>query len=358
MQKSPFFSIIMPVYNVERYLPQAIDSVLGQDFSDFELILVDDCSPDGSGSICDHYANTDTRVQVLHLPQNVGLSFARNEGLQIVSGTYVTFMDSDDYIDKTLFSDVYASVRESDADMIVFGLQEDYCNAEDCVTESYTVQYAASIYLSDVDSVRKEAIKLEEKTLLGYAWNKFYRLDVLAKHNLRFEKVTLIEDILFNASVLPYVQKMNVLAISPYHYMKRMNGSLTAKYIGDYFALQQRRIQLLLDLYKSWNMYTDEVRSILADIYVRYIFSALQRNCDKRAEMNHRARRIWLKDLLGNDALYKELSSAFSSNSVVVRIFEFLLKKRYVFACLSLGRLIYIVKNDFPQLFSKVKQNR
>ena len=78
MQNSPFFSIVMPVYNVEEYLPQAVESVLAQTFSDFELILVDDCSPDNSGALCDAYAQKDARVCVCHLAENGGLSNARN----------------------------------------------------------------------------------------------------------------------------------------------------------------------------------------------------------------------------------------------------------------------------------------
>ena len=94
---TPLLSVIVPVYNVEKYLSRCIDSILSQTFTDFELILVDDGSPDNCGSICDEYAKKDKRIIVIH-QQNRGVSSARNKGLDIARGEYVTFVDSDDQI--------------------------------------------------------------------------------------------------------------------------------------------------------------------------------------------------------------------------------------------------------------------
>ena len=104
-----FFSIIVPVYKVEAYLPQCVASVLSQTFSDFELILIDDGSPDGCGALCDRYAREDSRIRVVH-KKNGGLSSARNSGLRIASGEAIVFLDSDDYWD-----DPNALVLPSDA---------------------------------------------------------------------------------------------------------------------------------------------------------------------------------------------------------------------------------------------------
>jgi glycosyltransferase involved in cell wall biosynthesis len=92
----PRISVIVPAYQVQAYLGQCLDSVLGQSYLDFELIGVDDCSPDGSGEILDEYARKDERVRVLHLPENVGLGRARNAGIDVATGDYLLFLDSDD----------------------------------------------------------------------------------------------------------------------------------------------------------------------------------------------------------------------------------------------------------------------
>lgn len=354
---APFFSIVMPVYNVEKHLNKAIDSVLAQSFTDFELILVDDCSPDACAGICDFYTEHDTRIRSIHLQENGGLSNARNMGMEIAGGTYITFMDSDDYVEADALQNVYDSLQKNDADVVIFGLVEEYFSAEDNLLQSFPISYEHELYISAQDALRKEVIELERKTLLGYAWNKFYRFSKIKENNLRFEKITLIEDVLFNIHFLPFATKMNILRCTPYHYMKRMDASLTNKFVKDYFALHRQRVFELLQLYKSWQMCTPQVCSVLADIYVRYIFSALQRNCEPQAEMTHSERVLWLEDLYC-DTLFNVLSPYFSGNNPIVRILSFCLAHKCKAICLFLGRIIYIVKKRFPKIFSRAKQNR
>lgn len=120
-------SVIMPVYKVETYLPQSIESVLNQDHQNLELILIDDGSPDGSGAICDAYAAKDSRVRVIH-QKNGGAASAKNAGLRIASGTYLSFVDSDDYLEPNVFGYMLKTLREQDADAVQFSFQDVYTN--------------------------------------------------------------------------------------------------------------------------------------------------------------------------------------------------------------------------------------
>lgn len=357
MQNTPLFSIVMPVYNVELYLSKAIESVLSQTFSDFELILVDDCSPDGSGALCDKYAQSDARVHVCHLAENGGLSNARNKGMDLACGTYLTFIDSDDYVTDDLLQKVYESLQINQADAVVFGMVEDYFSADGALLESYSISYGKDLYISDVETLRKEVIELERKTLLGYSTNTFYRLDIIKENSISFQKITLIEDILFNLDFVRCAETANILDFTPYHYMKRSDNSLTNKFVKDYYALHRRRVYDLLKLYESWGMCTPQVCDVLADIYVRYIFSALQRNCDPQAKMTHRDRKEWLKDLYRDD-LYISLSPYIHGSNPIVRILSVLLAHKNIGICLMLGKVIYIVKTYLPGIFSRAKQNR
>ena len=123
---SPLISVIMPVYKVEPYLPSAVESVLAQTFQDFELILVDDESPDNCPALCDAYARQYEQVQVLHKPKNEGLGAARNTGAAVARGRYLYYMDSDDWIDQDLFERVSASIQTYPAKVIMIGLLEEY----------------------------------------------------------------------------------------------------------------------------------------------------------------------------------------------------------------------------------------
>ena len=131
----PEISVIIPVYKAENYLCHCIDSILGQSFVDFELILVDDGSPDGSGAICDEYAKKDDRIRVIH-QKNRGVSSARNAGLDAARGNWVTFIDSDDYVKKEFLEHLY----ECEYDLIIGGYEQSE-NLEGTTKKVYFASY-------------------------------------------------------------------------------------------------------------------------------------------------------------------------------------------------------------------------
>ncbi len=200
MQNSPFFSIVMPVYNVEEYLPQAVESVLAQTFSDFELILVDDCSSDSSESICSMYAEKDSRIQTVFLSENGGASHARTVGLQKVQGQYVLFADSDDTLSAELLQTVYDALQAQYADVIMFNAVEIYVDAEQSVYDKVEVCYPAHVFTAQ-EQVRKSVIEIEKTTLFGYLWNKFYNVQFLRRISVPFCNMPLNEDFKFNIDI-------------------------------------------------------------------------------------------------------------------------------------------------------------
>lgn len=152
----------MPVYGVADYLEQTLQSVAAQTFEDFEVILVDDCSPDDSPKICDAWVKKDERMTVLHLPENGGLSNARNAGFPHVRGEYVFFMDSDDVIDANLLEQVKASLEVNRADVVVFGLLEQYYDRAGVLKQTFPV------------AVEKRCICIRRKTCAVrlFIWRK------------------------------------------------------------------------------------------------------------------------------------------------------------------------------------------
>lgn len=356
MDKKPFISVVMPIYNVQRHLKQAIESVLSQTFQDFEIILVDDASPDNCPNICDEYVRNHEKISVIHHKKNQGLSVARNSGLDVANGQYIWFMDSDDYVDDDLFQKVYDSIQVNTAQVVVFGLVEEYFDQEDKLHHIKRI-CPEEMFLKTSEDVRNVIIDLEVQTLYGYAWNKFYSLDYLKKIGLKYEKITLIEDIQFNVKYCTEIEKMNILSIAPYHYNKRMDTSLTNKFVKDYYELHWKRINMIFQQYCEWGKCTDEVKEKLAALFTRYIFSTIQRNCDKKANMNLQQRKVWI-DTLFKDELYNELIPYGKSQSTILQIMINALKNKKAVFCLVLGRVIFITKNSLPMLFSRVKQNR
>ncbi len=354
---APFFSVVMPVYNVERYLREAADSVLGQAFRDFELILVDDASSDGSRALCDEIAGADSRVRVIRRPENGGLGAARNTGMDGAAGKYIFFMDSDDTVDATLLEDAARALDENPAEVTVFGVTEEYYTPAGELDHSNSVDCGEECRLSGYGEVRAAVLPMEEKQLFGYVWNKIYRADYLKNNGARFENITLIEDVQFNIRVFRDLAGLNILATRPYHYKKRRSESLTGRFIPDYFPALRERVRLFRELFFGWDMYGGAEKRALGMFYARYVFSALWRNCDPRAGMNGERRRAFLKGVYA-DPLFGELIPFADGDSRSVRLMTRLLRGRRTNLCLIMGRLIYILRKRFPMLYAKETTKR
>lgn len=353
---APFFSIVMPVYNVEKHLNKAVDSVLAQSFTDFELILVDDCSSDDCPKICASYAARDTRIKFMPLPENSGASHARSAGLSISNGQYILFMDSDDTISDELFQNVYTAACSDAPDVVMYSAEEIYEDAKGSVYDHLEVRYPAKV-LRTKQEVVDEVIHIEKTTLFGYLWNKFYSKALLKKAKVSFSDMPLNEDFQFNIDLFPAVSSLTVLDYVGYQYYKRDGQSLTSKFVPNYFDLQISRIESLYNFYLQFGDCSDTVKTVLCGIYVRSLFSALQRNFDPRANFNGKERKLWLQQQF-NSSLYAQLMPFSAPEGAVLKVLNIFLAHKSIYGTLFIARCIYFIKTEFPNMFSKLKQNR
>ena len=194
---NPAFSIIMPVYNVEKYVSQAIESVLSQSYGDFELIIVNDCSPDNSLSICESYAEKDKRIRIISLSQNGGLSNARNVGMRSMRGDYVLFLDSDDWWEPNLLETVSRAAEKTHPEMIFFGYADEWYSLDDNkhLSTQLRVPHDAEVHGSN-QAALQVSVMLQMQSNDMYAWssNKAISTSYMKKENLCFMEVPLSED--------------------------------------------------------------------------------------------------------------------------------------------------------------------
>lgn len=186
-------SVVIPVYNVEKYLAQCVDSVLDQTFQDFEIILVDDGTTDSSGAMCDEYAQKDARIRVIH-QSNGGLSAARNTGLSAASGEYIYFLDSDDYIEPTALADLVSAAQQEQADVVFF---DGYVFYDECEEDENAFRYErkASYAAQNGRTILPQLLKNEEyRTAVPLM---LFRTDYLRAHALTFREGIIHEDELF-----------------------------------------------------------------------------------------------------------------------------------------------------------------
>ncbi len=346
----PFISIIMPVYKSEKFLHKSVGDVLAQTYTDFELLLVNDCSPDNSGTICDELAKNDNRIKVLHLKENGGAGNARNEGIKQACGKYLCFLDADDYFDSDMLEILYNSVQENPAKVVIFGLKEEYFNNDGSHKNTKCVSYENKILIGK-NQVRNEILPLEIKDLYGYPCNKMYDLTYLKSINAQFPKMKFNEDIIFNIDFFMDVDSCNILDFTPYHYVKRV-GSTTGSFIPTYFEDIMVKIDRLYEQFKYWNMLSDKNLNIIALRYTRYMFSVLERNFDNRANMNAKQRNEFIKEEMNSDRYNKFKNHLYGGGFIGIMAKAY--KTKSPFLCLSLARVISIVKKYFPSVFSKI----
>lgn len=356
MEKKPFLSVIMPIYNAEEYLEDAINSILDQTFTDYELILVDDKSKDESLKICYRYAELDPRVKVIALEQNGGAGNARNIGMKNLHGKYVTFIDADDFIDSFLFEHAYQMTEKSNLDMIVWGITEEYFDKYGECYSKNILNLPEKIY-KNREEIKEAVISLEEKTMFGYQWNKFYKAEIMKEYDIQFEKVVLYEDYFMNLEFVKRVNSIGVIADTGYHYMKRDNDSITTRFVPEYFELSKRRIESMFQLYQQWNADDKKIRDILGERYLRYILAALTKSFDKRSESNFRVRKKWLSEIR-TDSLYIELVESCAIKQKIMWIFGALLNRKMWTFSIIFGNVVWIGKEKMPVVFNKIRRFR
>lgn len=354
---SPFFTIVMPAYGVEKYLEEAVESIKKQTFDDWELIIVEDGSPDRTGEIAERLVVTDDRIRVIHHEKNKGLSEARNTGITAGCGMYIWFMDPDDMVDDDLLEKVHGAVETNPAKLVVFGHLEEYYNEDGSFAYAHEIRPEKKC-ITKPEEIHNYIIRLEQETIYGYAWNKMYDLSYIKEKKLRYETVRLIEDIVFNIQYCNDIDSMNLLDITPYHYAKRMSGSLTTKFVPDYFPLHRRRIKMLLEQQRYWGTDSPKNCAVLGGLYGRYILSALERNCSKQSGMNARERRQFCNQVFQDPLFQRLLPGAEAKNSRSLKLAIRCLNSRSVSLCTALGRIIHIVRTGMPMVYSKTKSGR
>lgn len=271
-------SVIVPVYNVKPYLEEAIESVIGQSYKDLEIILVDDGSTDGSGEICDIYAQKDSRIKVIH-QENKGLSAARNTGLDICSGEYIAFLDSDDAYCKDFLRKMLESMQKSDADIsecnyaIYFGNQR----MKEGSIDRKRKRFGKHLNRAGVYNTKEALNAICNGKIAVSVWGKLYRQSIW--HSIRFSEGHNYEDMDIILSVFENAKRACLIEESLVMHRKR-KGSITKTYsfenVTDIELAQQHFMKFIIEhtpMYFDQEIqyrYCDKMAGFLLTEYHRY----------------------------------------------------------------------------------------
>lgn len=216
-------SIIVPVYNVEEYLIKCINSILSQTFTDFELILVDDGSKDGSGAICDEYSEKDNRVRVIH-GTNGGASLARNIAMDSVNGKYTMFCDSDDFLYSDSMEILYSTIKKSNYDCV--SMDYNVINSADSTERIITHFYGETVFLNSNDKIQYIKNKVLQGKTGWELWTRIFKTEIIQKNHLRLCETceNYAEDLGFVISYLMCCDKIYNLKHVGYDHFLRQNS--------------------------------------------------------------------------------------------------------------------------------------
>ena len=225
-------SIIVPIFNVDRYLDECIYSIVNQTYKNLEIILVNDGSTDESGKICSDWEKKDIRVKVIH-QENQGVAEARNKGLDIAKGDYIGFIDPDDYIHSRMYEFLYNAMIDQDGDIAICQ-EEAFEDGKDPVKLDLE-EYHFDTVVSKID-VYQKLISFYPSSIT-FVWKKLYKKEII--ENRRFQKGKLIEDAFFAVDVLPYARKIIQISDRLYYYRLRNNSISHAPNLKTYEDLSE-----------------------------------------------------------------------------------------------------------------------
>lgn len=329
-------SVIVPVYNVEKYLNECIESIVGQSYKNLEIILVDDGATDNSGVICDEWKEKDNRINVVH-KKNAGLGFARNSGLEVATGDYVMFIDSDDYIASDMIERLYDVAVKTNSDTVYCGLTRVFTDGSKTpVPAAYNNQSFEGEEIIDkvlLEMVGSKPEESEDAILYMSVWHAVYSMEIIKRYNIRFpsERQIMSEDIMFHIDYLRHAKKVTYIKDPLYFY--RVNPkSLSQVYDANRFKRQKdlsAAIRKSLAMFLTNDRYTmREDRRLLGGARAQ-ILAIVASNENKKLSL--------IKEI-STDTQIKEILERYPYriNPIKHRVFNFALKH-------NLGVVLYLL---------------
>ncbi len=348
---NPAVSVIIPVYNAEKSVANAIESAISQTLKDIEIVIVNDGSTDGSPAIIEKYAEKDSRIIYVNKEKNEGLSAARNSGLEVINGEYFTFLDADDFLQADYYEKILGSGHG--ADIIVTGYYHDTLKDDGSV--DVTVENRTrTAFLQDKGEIAAEICKLDRERLFAYTWNKLYKKEFIDSLGIKFENQTLIEDYLFNCKVFPQVNTLSLVDGCFYRYVKFSKEALTQKYQPEYFSIMNRRYVLMKNLLCEASAFDGENRSIVCSMHIKHIIAGIMKNFNKQAGLSGKQQRKIIKELFRDENCREAIKYAKGGRKQEI-ICNMVFATKSVILNFIFAKLLYKLQNSENHVFDKVK---
>lgn len=301
----PLVTVAIAAYNVEKFLQNGIKYIQNQTYSNIEIILVDDGSTDTTSTLCDQLAKADSRIRVFH-KENGGLGSARNVGIDNAKGKYIYFFDVDDSLEENFISDSVKFAENKNVDLVIYGY---YARYSDSLEEEQVCVLERDIHCNDeLKSVYCEQL-LWMKHGNGFAWNKFYRVSFLKKHDFHFGNQRIQQDEPFNMQLYPRLEKVYICPKLYYHYVIYSNGNAGSRYLKNKNEIITDVYHKFINFYREWELNDERVWRYIQQRYINGIFGVVtQIYFHKDCDLNKKQRYMKIDEIIHEKELRKVLS--------------------------------------------------
>ena len=348
----PKLSVIVPVYNTEKYLRECIDSILAQTFKDFELILVDDGSTDGSGAICDEYAKMDERIRVIH-QENGGITVARKSGVQVAKGEYVTFVDSDDWIDREMYTTMLSCVQDESLDVMICGMLME--KPQGSVPRKRILSagmYDKQRMLTEIYPIMLFDFVHGMPAIAPSLCNKLFRRSLLACIiEWVNDTITYGEDALCTYACLLDADRIYLSDEERYHY-RNHTESVSNGYIC---SLLEKFSLLISEMQKQFNERTYDMENQLYGYAARHSLECIRNELLYHKDISYRERRKVIFDFVSSPWMCKSFSSTISRMShLKTKVKLFLCQRKWIdvlYAGYLIRKYMLLRKKDYENRF-------
>lgn len=348
------FSIIIPVYNAEKYIERTVESVLKQTYDGFELILINDGSKDSSKEKCEKLAQVNKKV-IFFDKKNEGVSKTRNFGIQKSNYKYICFMDADDYIDKDMLEE-YANIIEKypSLEMINSGYFSEVFSNENIQHDKI---FLKEKFYFNREEMQKDFVLFWDKHLLYNIWNKVYIKDIILKNKINFPNYNWGEDIEFNREYLLSINNIYNTEKCFYHYIRGREDTITGKYIENLYEIRLRENQEFKDYFDKFGIKKSNYEEFCARRHIERTLGCIENLFNEECKMSFKEKYKEIKKIIYDETTREELKKI-KPQSKKIKILLIPYRVKSVLLAMIMGKGLAFCKRKFPQLFNSLKNKR
>lgn len=288
-------SIIVPIYNAEKYIDRCMSSIYNQTFTDYEIILVNDGSTDNSESICLKYKEKDNRITYIK-KENEGAGSARNIGIELAKGGYLAFPDVDDFFEFNMYEKLYQLTDNGKYDVVFSGVNyykddKTYDRSSNCLKVQYNTK----------EECRKNVMTFfPTSTIFDVPWNKLYKRSVILDNNIRFSNTKRCQDAMFNIDFYNVINNACSIDKAYYNYIENTNESVYRKFPIDYIDINIAYFKKLINILSSWNMYKGDIKIHYDSSFIIAIYETMSMFDNPNWNLSKTMKNEYIKNIMNN----------------------------------------------------------